>query len=150
MNHRNNDRGVGRLTGRSEVDAGILKYRELLAKERYTAAHTAGSRLGRFFRPSSAGRRRAASAVTAVLAALLVLGAVVAVAQVGLEFTPGDVGGSSKSQAYKAEALAEASGSAEILVFGAGSPALEARITRFVYPGPYDGSADNGPARLTR
>jgi len=149
MNHRNNNRGVGRLTGRSEVDAGVFRYRELLAKEHYAVARTAGTGLSRFFRLSPASRRKAASAVTAVLAALLVLGAVVVAAQVGLEFTPGDAGGSSWSQAYKAEGVAEASGSAEFLVLGAGSPALEARVAQFVYPGPYDGSPDNGPARLT-
>jgi hypothetical protein len=149
MNHRNSNRGVGRLTGRSEVDAGVFRYRKLLAKGHYAVARTASSRLSRFFRSSPASRRRTASAVTAVLAALLVLGVVVAVGQVALEFTPGAAGGSPSTQVYKAEGLAETSDSAESLVLGAGSPALEARFAEFVYPGPYDGSPDNGPARLT-
>ena len=147
MNQRNNNGGVGRLTGRSEVDAGMLRYRELLGREQHTVPRR--SRLSGIFRVSFASRRRAAGAVTAILAALLVLGAVVAVAQVALEFTPGEAGGSYHSQAYKeAECVAEASGSAEFLILGAGSPTLEARFAQYVHPGPYDGSPDNGPARL--
>lgn len=87
--------------------------------------------------------RRALAAVALVVT----LGAVVALAQVALELTPGSAGGSSWTDAYKPPAVAEAEG--EFVVVGAGSPTLEARFAELVYPGPYDGSPDDGPARLT-
>jgi len=152
MDNRTKNRGVVRLTGRTEVDAGLLKYRELLSKTDHSPASRKRLSLRLLFHPSLTARRKskAARVVTAVVAALVVLGAVVAFAGVGLEFTPGFSGGSSVSPLCAHESFAEASGSAEFLVFGAGSPTLEARYAEYVYPGPYDGSCDDGPARLTR
>jgi len=71
MNQRNNVVGVGRLSGRSEVDAGLMRYRELLSRPQHAVAKKSGSRLGRIFRSRASARRAAVRAITA--AALLVL-----------------------------------------------------------------------------
>jgi len=73
MNQRNNIVGVGRLSGRSEVDAGLMRYRELLSRPQHAAAKKSGSRLGRIFRSRASARRAAVRAITAAVLLVLVL-----------------------------------------------------------------------------
>jgi len=94
MNQETSKRGVGRLTGRSEVDAGILRYRQLLASEH----HGTSSQRGRLVLVSFTGRRwrKVAATVTASLLIALAV-AVGAAARVAggdcLYLTPGLGGG---------------------------------------------------------
>ena len=141
MNHRNNIRGVGRLTGRSEVDAGIFRYRELLAKEHYAVARPGGSKLSRFFRSSSASRRKAARAVAAATLLVLILSfASAAELSIGcLYLTPGTAGGgvavSGIERAPGVSILAESSGSFELTA--AGFARSVARYNGELCTGPY-------------
>ena len=142
MNQRHNNGGVGRLTGRSEVDAGMLRYRELLGREQHTVPRR--SRLGGIFRASSARQRRVTSAVTAgVLLALAVSFATFGqVAELGaVSLTPGSAGGgwavSGIQAAPGAFIVAESVGSFELTVAGYSAEAGIACYNGELCRGPY-------------
>ena len=151
MNQRTNNRKAVRLTGRTEVDAGLMKYRELLSERHGTVPTVRGSRASGYSRmKAKLGRnRRRALVVSALVAVFVLLGTLTSAAQVALEFTPGTSGGSGSFalEAYKqATKLSEASG--EVVVVAAGLPLPDAPFAQFVHAAPYDGSLDNGSAQL--
>ena len=73
MNNRTNQRQVGRLTGRVEVDAGLLRYRDLLSRGHIVAADSRSPRRSAFFQRSSEGQRHRRAARVAAAGLLLVL-----------------------------------------------------------------------------
>jgi len=96
MNNRTNQRQVGRLTGRVEADAGLLRYRDLLSRGHGVVADSRSPRRSAFFQRSSEGRRRRAARVAAaVLLLVLAFSALGAAAQCAgcLYLTPGTSGG---------------------------------------------------------
>jgi hypothetical protein len=126
-----------------------MKYRELLSERHGTVPTVRGSRTSGYSRMrAKLGRnRRRALVVSALVVVFVLLGTLTSAAQVALEFTPGTSGGSYALEAYKqATPLCEASGG--VVVVAAGSPLLDALFAQFVHATPYDGSLDNGPARL--
>jgi hypothetical protein len=132
MNARNNNQGLGRLTGRVDVDAGLMRYQQLLSSNSH-ALHTRRSlrsrRLSSLLPVVGSRIRRAAAAITAatLLVLLVSLGTSAGVATSGAElFTLGEAGGSMiligtasfTSPAILADVLPEDSGSVEILAAG--------------------------------
>ena len=85
--------------------------------------------------------KRVGRKTVVVVTLAVLLGAAVGLAEVAWEFTPGESGGSSYTQAFNAQYIGEVEG--ELGVAGAGDGAPEAGVA------PYDGLLDNGPARFT-
>ena len=127
MNQRHNNGGVGRLTGRSEVDAGMLRYRELLGRPQHTVSW----------------RSRLSVVAVGVLVALAVsFAAFGQVAELGaVSLTPGSAGGGwavgGIQAAPGASIVAESAGSFELTAAGYGAEAGVACYTGELCRGPY-------------
>ena len=137
MNNQNNQRQVGRLTGRTEVDAGLMRYREQLAHGSSAAVNG---------RSGSASYGRAAGVVVAVLLLALALsvGAAAQVAGIGCAYlTPGVVGGGSafagveRAPGSGLSIVAESSGSFELSATGRTFLEAVARYNGELCSGPY-------------
>lgn len=77
MNNQTN-RQVGRLTGRTEVDAGLMRYRQQLATGHHSVVSQRGSGQNKLLGLSLAWQRKAAAVVAAALVfvvALAIVGA---------------------------------------------------------------------------
>lgn len=127
MNNQTNQRQVGRLTGRTEVDAGIMRYREMLAETNHDVSSRRGSGMIQRLRSTSVAQRRAAFVVTAVLllVAALSIASVAEVAGIGcLYFTPGSIGsgvvfaGVEQTPGTGLSIMAESQSSLELLAAG--------------------------------
>ena len=146
MNNQTNRRQVGRLTGRIEVDAGLMKYRELLAKPNHSVASRRRLSLKRLLRSRSAAQRRAVRVVTAALLLVVALsiGSVAQTAGIGcLYFTPGSSGsgtvfaGVEQTPGIGATIVAESSGSFELSAAGRIFLEAVARYNGELCCGPY-------------
>ena len=142
MNQRNSNQGVGRLTGRSEVDAGIFRYRELLNQRHYTVERRNGSRLSRLFSFSSVQQRRAAGAAAATMLVLVLSFASASEISMGcLYLTPGTAGsGTAVSDIERAPSvsiLAESAGIFELTAAGWSFARCIERYNGELCTGPY-------------
>jgi len=73
MNSQTHQRQVGRLTGRVEVDAGLLRYREMISEREGTTANKGSLRSGHAFQTRQI---RLARVLSAFLFVLLIIGVV--------------------------------------------------------------------------
>jgi|GEM_PF-2196119 hypothetical protein len=137
MNNQSNQRQVGRMTGRIAVDAGIMNYREQLAR----ASNSSASR-----RSSSVNNRRGTGVVVAMLLLVLALsvGAAAQVAGIGCAYlTPGSSGSGSafagieRAPGIGLSIVAESSGSFELSAAGRNLLEVVARYNGELCSGPY-------------
>jgi len=142
MNQLINIVGVGRLSGRSEVDAGLMRYRELLSRPQHAVAKKSGSQLGRIFRSRASARRAAVRAITAAALLVLVL-SVAGAAEMSagcLFLTPGTGAGGialASVEIASSTAVVAASGSFELTAVGCSFEERVARYNGELCIGPY-------------
>lgn len=141
MNNRTNQRQVGRLTGRVEVDAGLLRYRDLLSRENHVVADNRSHRAA-----------RVATAVLLLVLAFSVVGAAAECAGAGpLYLTPGtSSGGSTVHTAWRAPEVLLTDGGGAVAAMSEGTFEFVA-VGKFNLeePARYAGELVVGPYEFT-